>query len=168
MRALRWLGITLVGLAVTAGTIWAIGSRLPVAHRATVTDTIAGDVDAVWRRIEHVEAWPTWQDAAVEVLAEDSVRVRQAGQVLEYRIRRPRPRTMVTEIVTPGLPFGGRWTWSVDPGPSGSAIVTIVEDGEVYDPFFRFFGRFVFGYDGTIRATMDALRSSFDGSGKAS
>lgn len=165
MKTLKWLGLAVAGLIVVVVAIFAIGSRLPVQHRATVTRTISVDSDAVWRRIDRIEEWPAWQDVTVEVLAEDSVRVRQAGETLLYRVDRSRPRTLITEILTPGLPFGGRWTWSVRPADGGSAVVTIVEDGEVYDPFFRFFSRFVFGHDGSIRTAMDALETSFEGSG---
>lgn len=162
MKALKWLGLAVAGLIVVVVAIRAIGSRLPVQHQATVTRTVAADADAVWRRVDRIEEWPAWQDVTVEVLAEDSVRVRQAGQTLLYRVDRSRPRTLVTEIATPGLPFGGRWTWSVRSGERGSTIVSIVEDGEVYHPFFRFLSRFVFGHDSTIRAVMDALEASFE------
>ena len=162
MRAVRWLGYGLAGLVVAIASIWAMGSRLPVAHRAAVTSTLDADPDAVWRRIDRIEEWPTWQDVTVELLGGDSVRVRQAGETLLYRVDRSRPRTLITEIATPGLPFGGRWTWSVDSTASGRAAVTIVEDGEVYDPIFRFFSRYVFGHDSTIRTVMDALEESFE------
>lgn len=161
MKAVKWFGVALAALLLAGTVVWAVGSRLPVEHRATVSRTVPADVDSVWARIDRVEDWPTWQDVTVEVLAEDSVRVRQRGETLVYRLHRPSPRTLVTEIATPGLPFGGRWTWSVRSDERGSAVVTIVEDGEVYDPFFRFFSRFVFGHDGTIRSAMDALEASF-------
>jgi len=162
VKALRWLGAAVALLVLMIVLVWAIGSRLPVEHRASVSRTFAADVDTVWSRIDRVEAWPTWRDLTVEVLSPDSVRVDEQGETLVYRLYRPGPHTLVTEIVTRGIPFGGRWTWSVDPGPEGSAVVTIVEEGEVYDPFFRFFSRFIFGHDSTIRGTLVALEGSLD------
>lgn len=64
------------------------------------------------------------------MLSEDSARVQDAWETLTYRLERPGAHTLVTEITTPGLPFGGRWTWSVT-GADEESVVTIVEDGEV-------------------------------------
>lgn len=161
MRVLKWVGATVAVLLVAVVGVWIAGSLLPVEHRATVSRTVPADVDAVWERIDRIEAWPTWREVEVDVLSGDSVRVRDAWETLTYRIERPRPRTLVTEIVTPGLPFGGRWIWSVAP-TDGGTIVTLVEDGEVYDPFFRFFSRFVFGYEATMRGVLDELEVAFD------
>lgn len=161
MKVVKWIGIVLAFLLAIFAMIRAVGARLPVEHRATVSATVAGDVDEVWRRIDGIHAWPTWRAVEVEILAEDSVRVREAGETILYRIERPGARILVTEIATPGLPFGGRWTWSVEPGPDGSSAVTITEDGEVYDPVFRFFSRYVFGHDGNIRRALEELQASF-------
>ncbi|MDX1647901.1 MAG: SRPBCC family protein [Longimicrobiales bacterium] len=161
MRLLRWLGAAVVLLLVAAAGIWIIGSLLPVEHRATVSRTVPADVEVVWQRIDRVDGWPTWRNVRVDMLSGDSVRVYDAWETLTYRIERPRPRTLVTEIVTAGLPFGGRWIWSVAPDDEG-AVVTLVEEGEVYDPFFRFFSRFVFGHDSTMRSVLDELEASFE------
>lgn len=157
----RW-GMVAVGVTVLAGVVlWVVGSRLPVEHRATLSRTIDGEVETVWARIEQVEGWPDWQDVEVDRIGEDSVRVRQEGETLLYRLERPAPRTLVTRIVSENLPFGGSWTWKAAGAGSGATVVTIVEDGEVYDPFFRFFARFVFGHEGSIRRALDALEASF-------
>lgn len=161
MKAVKWIGIVLASLLAIFAVIRAVGARLPVEHRASVSATVAGDTDEVWRRIDGIDAWPTWRSVEVEILADDSVRVRESGETILYRLERPGARTLVTEIATPGLPYGGRWTWSVEPGSEGSSTVTITEDGEVYDPVFRFFSRYVFGHDGSIRRALEELQASF-------
>ena len=160
MRILRWLAVGVLLLLVAAAGIWVVGSLLPVGHRATVSRTLPADAEVVWQRIDRVEAWPTWRNVRVEMLSGNSARVDDGWETLTYRIERPRARTLVTEIVTPGLPYGGRWTWAVTPSDGGT-VVTVVEDGEVYDPFFRFFSRFVFGHDSTMRGVLDELEASF-------
>lgn len=162
MRAAKWLAGAVAALMLALGTMWAIGSLLPVRHRATVSATLPADAETVWHRIDDVGDWPTWRDVRVEVLAADSVRVMEKGRPLLYRIERPAERTLVTEIATAGLPYGGRWTWSVAPTDNGSATVTIVEDGEVYSPVFRFFSRFVFGYEATMRDVLHRLEASLE------
>lgn len=162
MRPIRWLVGVVAVLALMVAAMWAIGSLLPVEHRATVSRALPADADSVWRRIDDIERWPSWREASVDVLAADAVRVRENGETIRYRIERPGERTLVTEIDTPGLPFGGRWIWSVAAAADDTAVVTIVEEGEVYDPFFRFFSRFVFGHESSIRSVLDQLEASLD------
>jgi len=38
------------------------------------------------------------------------------------------------------------------------AALTITENGEVYNPLFRFMARYIFGYEGTIENHMAALK----------
>ena len=66
--------------------------------------------------------------------------------------RMERPSLLVARIADPKLPFGGTWTYRIAPAAGGSDL-TITEDGEVYNVFFRFMSRFVFGH----HATMDGF-----------
>ena len=54
-------------------------------------------------------------------------------------------RRHVTRIADPELPFGGTWTFELEDAPAGT-LLRITEDGEVYNPIFRFMSRFVFGH----------------------
>ena len=42
-----------------------------------------------------------------------------------------------------------------------NAIWTITENGEIYNPFFRFMARFVFGYTATMETYLKALGKKF-------
>jgi hypothetical protein len=70
------------------------------------------------------------------------------------------PRRLVTRIADPKLPFGGTWTYDITPSNGGSRL-TITEDGEIYNPLFRFVARFILGYDGTIGSYLGALGKMF-------
>ena len=70
------------------------------------------------------------------------------------------PRLLVVRI-DPGLPFGGTWTYEVAPVPGGSTL-TITENGEIYNPLFRFMARYIFGYEGTIETYMAALKKHLE------
>ncbi|HZD05714.1 MAG TPA: hypothetical protein VE173_12380, partial [Longimicrobiales bacterium] len=65
-------------------------------------------------------------------------------------------------IADEGLPFGGTWTYVLEPDAGGTRV-TLTEDGEIYNPFFRFMARFVFGYDGTMRSYLDGLEARMGG-----
>jgi hypothetical protein len=74
------------------------------------------------------------------------------------RVERDEPPSLVvTRIVGETLPFGGTWTYRIVPAPGGSDL-TITEDGEVYNPIFRFMSRFVFGHFATIDAFLAGLK----------
>ena len=46
------------------------------------------------------------------------------------------------------------------PDQSGS-LVRITEDGEIYNPLFRFMARFIFGHEGTIASYLLDLDKRF-------
>ena len=60
-------------------------------------------------------------------------------------------------IDDPGQPFGGTWTYALTPNGTGTSL-TITEDGEVYNPIFRFMSHFFFSQTATIDAYLAALQ----------
>ena len=50
-----------------------------------------------------------------------------------------------------------RWTYEIAPAPNGTTL-TITEDGEVYNPIFRFMSRFVFGHEATMASYLERRR----------
>ena len=71
-----------------------------------------------------------------------------------------KPHRLMTRIADSDQPFGGTWTFLLIPTPTGSQI-TITEDGEVYNPMFRFMSRFVFGHTATMDLFLRALGERF-------
>ena len=97
---------------------------------------------------------------------------------------------LVTRIADDNLPFGGKWTYQLSTmasAPSGAAVssdvsvqrasgiavqtagpaissatqLRITEDGEVYNPVFRFMSRFVFGHHATIDTYLTDVAAKF-------
>ena len=62
------------------------------------------------------------------------------------------PRRQVTRVKDTEKMFGGTWTITIAPSPTGSTL-TITEDGWVGNPIFRFVSRYVMGH----HATMDGM-----------
>jgi hypothetical protein len=75
-----------------------------------------------------------------------------------YFERMERPTLLVARIADPSLPFGGTWTYRIQPSGTGSTV-TVTEDGEIYNPFFRFMSRFVFGYTATLDQFLENLQA---------
>jgi uncharacterized protein YndB with AHSA1/START domain len=160
---MKWILIVGGILAAVIVLVAIIGWALPVKHKASRTASFAAQPETVWEAITNVDAFPSWRTdiKTVERLPERSGRAVWVEQGRNGRItlaveRSEPPRLLVLRIADPDLPFGGTWTYAVAPAPAGSTL-TITEDGEIYNPIFRAMARFVFGYEGTISAYLDAL-----------
>jgi len=58
-------------------------------------------------------------------------------------------KRLVNRIADPSLPFGGRWVYEIAPDADGAKL-TITEEGQVYNPVYRFVSRFIMGHTRTI------------------
>jgi hypothetical protein len=65
-------------------------------------------------------------------------------------------RRLVTRIADHNLPYGGTWTYELTPDGSGTRL-TITENGEVYNPIFRFVSRFIMGHTASMESVLRAL-----------
>jgi uncharacterized protein YndB with AHSA1/START domain len=160
---MRWVLVVLAAGAVATAFVVLVGALLPVGHTATLERRVAGAPQDVWRVITDVEAFPAWRSdvQSVEPLPSDGGRpvwreVTRHGATTMAAVEERPPDLLVTRIADEGLPYGGTWTFRLD--PDGQATrVTVTEDGEVYNVFFRFMSRFVFGHEATMRTYLDAL-----------
>jgi polyketide cyclase/dehydrase/lipid transport protein len=167
MRVLKWLGIALVCLVLLIGLVALIGLALPRDHVASRTATFNRPISDVWLAITDVRSFPAWRSSVtrVEVLGQEPRRWREDGsdgtltlQTVEAR----EPVRLVLEIADTDLPFGGRWVYDLTPAASGTAL-TITEQGQVYNPIFRFVSRFVIGHTATIDTYLADLHKKFGG-----
>jgi len=65
-------------------------------------------------------------------------------------------RRVVSRIADTNLAFGGKWTYELTPSADGTRL-RITEDGEVYNPLFRFISRFILGHYSSIDLFMHDL-----------
>lgn len=139
----------------------AIGYALPVAHVATREARLGAPPERVFGVLRDVEKYPGWRSdvKGVEVLATvPALRWRERGDndiTLEMETVEA-PRRIVTRIADRSLPFGGSWTYELSPQDGGTRLV-ITENGEVYNPLFRFMSRFVFGHAATLEKFLGDL-----------
>ena len=168
MKIFKWV-LFLVGgpLALVALSV-AIGWFLPVGHAASRTVRLQQPPEAVWQAVTDYAAIPSWWDwsqRAERLPDRDGHEVwRESNKfgdtVTMETFESDPPRKLVRKIVGENLPFGGAWTWEIQP-VEGGCTITITEDGEIYNPFFRFMARFILGYRGTMDAYLTALGKKF-------
>lgn len=161
---MKWIVIAVVVLGALIALVALIGSRLPQSHHASVEQIVTAPPEAVWMTITDVEAFPSWRADVKRVQRLPDREGRPAwieegrsGKITLAVERLEPPRLLVGRIADPELPFGGTWTYEITPVPGGSRL-RITEDGEIYNPIFRFMARFLFGYEGTIRSYTAALQ----------
>jgi len=162
---MRWLVWIVAAIAIAAVVITIVGYSLPKAHTATRRTNLPLAPDAVYALLADVDRYPSWRPG-VKALQRHADRdgrpawTEEASGMkipLYFETMEP-PRLLVARIADPSLPFGGTWTYSIAPAPSGSDV-TITENGEVYNPFFRFMSRFVFGHTATLDEFVNNLES---------
>ena len=162
---MKWI-VIVVGAILVVGVVTAlIGSRLSKTHRASIAQTFSVPPDVMWATITNVEAFPTWRAGVtrVERLPDRNgypvwIEHGRSGRLTLAIERLEPPHLLVGRIADPNLPFGGTWTYELTPAPEGCRL-TITEDGEIYNPVFRFMARYIFGYESTIRSYMTSLET---------
>ncbi|MFQ5529542.1 MAG: SRPBCC family protein [Gemmatimonadota bacterium] len=148
------LAVAITAVVLVAG-VFGGGMLLPVAHVASVRAEYAADTEEVFALIADYRSQPDWRPSVdrIEVLAPRNgeaawQEIGPTGSLPMELTESDPPRRMVTTILSDGMPFGGRWIYEVEPAPGG-ATLTITEEGEIYNPAFRFISRFIIGHHRT-------------------
>jgi len=168
------IGVVVLGtLLALVATLVLFGVLTPRRHTARVRLRLSRNPSEAWHVIADLAAWPAWNADAREVVRVSDVndhatwRVTDShGHAIPYEIVHASapadgaPGRLVTRIADDGLPFGGSWTWTVEPDGAGSTV-TIVEDGVIRNVIFRALARTMFGYTTTQKRALSALAAHF-------
>lgn len=162
---MRWIIWIVAGIAIVGALVVIIGYSLPKGHAATVTAQVALPPEAVYTILTDVDRYQSWRPG-VKALTRQPDRDGKPAWTEEvsgmkiplYFEKMERPTLLVSRIADPSLPFGGTWTYRLAPAAGGTQV-TITEDGEVYNPFFRFMSRFVFGHQATLNEFVKNLEA---------
>lgn len=145
----------------------AIGWFLPQSHRASRRIALRQPLEAIWALISAPEGYKAWRPDLKEVEILPRVQGRKSWKEVSSNGTIPfvveeesQPSRFVTRIADDKLPFGGRWRYELTAN-GAETVITITEEGEVYNPVYRFFSRFVFGHTATIDAYLKALGKQF-------
>jgi hypothetical protein len=143
-----------------------IGALLPVKHYAARKARFGQTPDAIYSVLAGPSGWRADVKAS-GALPEKNGRKQwweqdKHGQKIAYELLEDLPPTRrVVRIADAGLPYGGTWTFEIAPQGAGGSEVRVAEAGEVYNVFFRFLSRFVFGYTGSIEGYLRDLGTRF-------
>ena len=163
---MKWVFRSLGVVAALVLVVVTVGFLLPVKHTASRTASFPVPPEKLWQVLTTIPEFPSWRKnlQKVEVLpnSDGHTRWRETetnGDATTFEIvAADAPKKIVTRIADTDLAFGGSWTYEISPSASGSQL-TITEDGEVYNPIFRFVSRFIMGHHATIAAYLENLKT---------
>jgi hypothetical protein len=164
---MKWILRIFVVLAGILILITLIGWALPKEHVVTREARFHQPPEIIWKTITDIDAMPAWRQGlkSVKRLPDQNglpawVETLDSGDIPLETVTSQPPLKLVVRIADRKLPFGGTWTYEIIAVLSGSTL-RIREDGEIYNPVFRFLSRFVFGYTRTIDTYLKSLSKKF-------
>ncbi len=160
---MRWILIPAFVIAGLALVIIVVGMLLPKGHAVSRTVSLQQPAETVWKLIAGPPNWRPDIRNYDPLPARDGHRMWREtgkdGQTITYEeMESSPPNRLVVRIADPKLPFGGTWTYDIKPDGQRCSL-TVTENGEVYNPIFRFVSRFVMGHTATIDAYLKALEA---------
>ena len=167
---MKWIVGLVVGLVVLIGVVVGVGALLPEKHRASESARFRVGAEQLWEVITNYGAYPTWRSgvSGVERLTDMNghpvwKETDSHNEGIPYETVESVPnKRLVRRIADPNLPFGGAWEFSLEATPEGTTL-TITENGEVYNPIFRFVSRFIIGHTKNIHGYLNDLQTKVTG-----
>ena len=156
--------IVLIVVAALIVAVFVIAALIPKHHTASVSRVVRGAPADVYAIIRNAANAPQWRKDVTRVEILDATHFREHAKygIVTYEIVEDKPGIRyVTRIADKNLGYGGSWTYQFAPDLGGT-LVTITENGEVTNLFFRFMSRFVFGYEGNMKKVLAALAARLD------
>ncbi len=165
---MRWVLLVAGSLVALVALVALVGSLLPRDHVAARRARIPRPPAEVFAVIQDVARAAEWRSdlKAVESLELVAGRrrfreVSSQGTITFEVMEEVAPSRLVTRIADEDLPFGGSWTFELQPSGEGT-LVTITERGFVKNVVFRALARYVFTHHRTLEQYLRALGRRFD------
>ena len=161
---MKWVLISVGIIALLIVVVLIIGKLLPKKHTATVEQKFTVEKSLLWNRIRNFDKHAEWRTSVskTEVLNPTKWKeFNKRGEKITFEIIEEVPsERLVSKIVDDDLPFGGEWVFEIT--ESGTqTVLKITENGEVYNPIFRFIGYFFMDESATMKQYMSDLEKSF-------
>jgi hypothetical protein len=159
---MKILLFVIAGLVLVVLWVVVTGALLPKAHVASRRAVFRAKQQDLFTMIAGPQGWrsdvtgyvPVADPGGRELVRETT----RNGETITYELldKEP-PNGIKRRIATEGLPYAGTWTFTLQPGSDGTVVVRITENGEVYNPVFRFMSRFVIGHTSSMDAYLRSL-----------
>ncbi|MBX7079787.1 MAG: SRPBCC family protein [Nannocystaceae bacterium] len=156
------LGVAVGTIAAGLGALAAYGASQPRDHVASRTIELDHTPAALFAILEDVSAYPCWRSglSRVERVGDDPLRyVEHAGDdaiayVVDERVPSQR---LVVRIADAELPWGGSWTYELEPNGTGTRL-TITERGYIEPILLRGIAALTMDPTASIAGVQEDLR----------
>jgi hypothetical protein len=153
--------VVIGGLLLVAVTVYVVGALLAKSHLVSRSALYRVPPERLFALIDGPQDWrpditrsESLTDAAGRRLMRETSR---DGNTVAYELQQSKPPVgLIRRIATENLPYSGTWTFSLVREGEGTRV-RITEDGDVYNPIFRFVSRFIIGQHRTIDNYLRAL-----------
>jgi hypothetical protein len=158
---MKWVFISLGILIVLIAIIYLIGSLMNVKHVATIQREFKKtSSNEILSLITNYKEYASWR-SGIKELTVDSVNhwteKNSHGDKVSYRLEMGDEKgKLMTRILNKDLTYGGFWEFTITTMDDGCSV-KIVENGEVYNPLFRFMAKYIFGHETTLKNYMNDL-----------
>jgi hypothetical protein len=158
---MRLIKLLLLFIVVVAGFVlvaMVMGANLPHEHTAAASAEIAAPQAQIWQLLEDVNKQPTWRTGLLAIEPMQPQNGHICWTEVQKHMRMPlcedittAQSTRVVRIADPSLPFGGTWTYELQPIGANATRLTITEKGTTGPALFRFIGHYIYHEDTMIK-----------------
>lgn len=157
---MKWILLLVCILIVLIAMIYLIGSLMDVKHVATIERKLKMGSDETWIVLTNYKEYTSWRNGIKELTIDSTnhwTEKNSHGDNVSYQLEVvDDKRTFITRIINKDLAYGGYWEFSISPLQDG-CLVKITENGEVFNPIFRFMAKYFFGHETTLKNYMRDL-----------
>ncbi len=166
MKVLKFFAGMTGLLTLMVALMYGIGAMMPTSHTATLSQSYLASQEQLWDLITNYAEYENWRSDIEKVELIDSITWREHyshGEVLTFQqAEKDSLNYLKTEIIDKNLPFGGYWEYTLSVNDENTTWVEITENGEVYNPLFRFINIVFMDQTATIQTYLDDLESKVD------
>lgn len=159
--------LAVIMLVVILG-IYAGGYFIPPNHVSKTRAVLNRRPDQLFVILSEFNKWPKWNKEASNAARMPDKNGHEVwllgDQILEI-VQIVAPVNGVGQIFVrladAKSPFQGTWTWLIEPVGGGCSL-TIIEEGTIKSPVWRFLAKYLFGYHSTAKTLLFTIGNSIE------
>ena len=159
----RWVALALL---VAAGTVYVMGRRLPMEHRAVAEGVVQDSQDRVWRLVDDSATQTQWRTRLLKISPlQDStdgrcwLEAHRTGELTVCQVEEVAKSRLVLRMVGKKNKYWGTWTFTFRQVGPNATEVTMVEDGWIKSALLRFLGHYAMGEETNVKQYLSDLQA---------
>ncbi|MEM7244109.1 MAG: SRPBCC family protein [Acidobacteriota bacterium] len=161
------IGGVVGGFVVLLLALWAWGNSLPREHEVAMTAVYSQRKLELWATILDYQSFPKWRTDITEGRQLPGrrlgwVEVSRHGETPVDIVQAKPGQRLITRIVDADLPYGGTWTYDLEPDKaSGGTRLTLTQNGIIKPAWLRIMAK-TKGHHSTVEQYLRDLGSRYE------